>query len=286
MTAEEIEMQMPYQKWFWRDWLADQAILMLPPEHRCIWFEMLGLMASSENPGYLETFGVEPELYISFQRRINVKSVKSGMAAIEKLGLFSRDDSGKIYSRRIIREADELQRQLHNGSKGGRPKTQPQNPEPKPTTETPIAIAKAIAKTKEKKKIANTISKENGEKGVCLPDLHPTEVSPGKRRWYSPSPEDNQARAIRLFNECLEGTNSDPNNKAFRAQNANRSQFVDQIRLALEENTWEDLEKAIEAYALEMDEAKTESRFRKTPNNFFSEGMYRQYLPEKEVKNA
>jgi len=150
MTAEEIEMQMPYQKWFWRDWLADQAILMLTPEHRCIWFEMLGLMASSENPGYLETFGVEPELFISFQRRIQVKSVTAGMAAIEKLGLFSRDDSGRIFSRRIIREADELQKQLHNGSKGGRPKTQSQNPEPKPNTETPIAIAIAIAKEEDK----------------------------------------------------------------------------------------------------------------------------------------
>lgn len=156
--TEEV-MQMPYQRWYWRDWFADQAILMLPPEHRCIWFEMLGLMASGDAPGFLDTYGVEPDVYISFQRRIDLHVVQQALIQIERLGLFSRDESGRIFSRRIIREADEFSKNQSNGSRGGRPKNT-ENPNQKPQPETPISISISRSISIEDNKCSNEHSSD------------------------------------------------------------------------------------------------------------------------------
>ena len=34
-----------FQQWYWGDWFGDTNVARLDPASRCVWFELLGIMA-------------------------------------------------------------------------------------------------------------------------------------------------------------------------------------------------------------------------------------------------
>lgn len=108
MTNEEenlLAMKTPYIKFFVRDWQSCPELRMCSYAARGLWMELMCMMAQG-NPryGYLEING---QPYTTEQiRRITGGDDKteSLLNELETCGVFSRDEKGTIYSRRM--EAD------------------------------------------------------------------------------------------------------------------------------------------------------------------------------------
>ncbi len=94
---------MPFCKFFPRDWLSDFQLRGCSLAARGLWADMLCLMAMSDRRGYLEE-NRKPMLPAQLARRIGAKlaEVKRLLAMLEQAGVFSRDDKGVIYSRRMV----------------------------------------------------------------------------------------------------------------------------------------------------------------------------------------
>ena len=101
---------------------------------------MLCLMAMSDRRGYLEE-NRKPMLPAQLARRIGAKlaEVKRLLAMLEQAGVFSRDDKGVIYSRRMVDDERRTVEARRWGRQGGNPKltgegiTSPLTPKDNPT---------------------------------------------------------------------------------------------------------------------------------------------------------
>ena len=104
-------------------WLSEEGLRVCCLEAQGLWFRCLCLMfKNEERRGYLEHKGV-PIDHEWLARSVNVpvQKVEKLVAELEKARVFSRDSSGVIYSRRMVRdEAARLQSQEH-GKRGGNP---------------------------------------------------------------------------------------------------------------------------------------------------------------------
>lgn len=280
-------------------WLGDSVLKMLGSDVQATWIYMLAHMATTNPPGYM----VMPDGSPCSNENIAVLTGKDAHLVNQVVHqliihkVCSVTHEGVIYSRKMVK--------LHELSEKRattlRSPSEKESVRGERTTNTVLVnqlvhqnanqlvhpqSLSHINKSNIKGNKTHPYNPLSGDECVSLESLHPTEITPGMRRWYSPSPEDNQARAIRLFNDCLEGTKEDPENRAFRAENANRLKFVEAIKAALDDFTWEQLEAAIQSYTLQCDRAKIESKYRKTPNKFFEEGLYRQFIDAQEVSNV
>ena len=112
----------PWMKFYPSDWRADAMLRLCSIGARGLWAEMMCLMHDAVPYGSLLVNG----------RRIDKKQL-AGLAAIserectallielEANGVFSRDDDGTIYSRRMRRDAAKAVKDKENGKLGGNP---------------------------------------------------------------------------------------------------------------------------------------------------------------------
>lgn len=107
--------------WFWSDWLGDQAVRRLTPAERGVWIDLLALAAAASPVGYVCDDRGTPLTDSEIARVTNAASAeevgKLIVGIIEK-GAASRDRSGRIYNRRMVRDA-ELRRKRAAAGKGG-----------------------------------------------------------------------------------------------------------------------------------------------------------------------
>jgi hypothetical protein len=89
---------------------------------RGLWIEMLCVATQFEPYGYLAE-GDRPLTAEEIAVMVGAKpaEVRRLTNELERRGVFSRDALGRIYSRRLVREAEALQRLRKNGAKGGNP---------------------------------------------------------------------------------------------------------------------------------------------------------------------
>lgn len=87
----------------WRD-SAD--VRSCAPLARAVWLEMLCVMAEAEPFGFFLIDGkkVGPGRFAQVAN-MTVEDVQSGIAQLEKAGVFSRDGEGRIYCRKMARDA-------------------------------------------------------------------------------------------------------------------------------------------------------------------------------------
>jgi hypothetical protein len=109
-----------WAKFLWRDWLIDSAVRSCTPEERGVAFDDLCFMGSEEPIGYLEN---NQELLKVRARFVGVSAEK--LARIEqvlvKKQVFSVDETGRIYSRRMVRDYEKWLENKENGKLGGNP---------------------------------------------------------------------------------------------------------------------------------------------------------------------
>jgi len=112
----------PWMKWYPGDWRADPLLRACDPISRYVWMEMIGLMHEAEPYGHLVIAGRAMD-YKTLSRVIGVTEgdVKRAAKELESLGVFSRTNSGVIFSRRMIRDEKRRETLQKNGTKGGNP---------------------------------------------------------------------------------------------------------------------------------------------------------------------
>jgi hypothetical protein len=117
-------MNLPYCKFFPRDWLGDAQLRLCSLAARGLWADMLCLMGSNETRrGYLEVGGKSITDPGTLARLVgaDVGEVSKLIAELEAAGVPSRDASGTIFSRRIVKDAAVLEQKRAAGKQGGNP---------------------------------------------------------------------------------------------------------------------------------------------------------------------
>jgi hypothetical protein len=132
MTHSNRQDQRPAFQFYPGDWKRDDNLRLCSLAARGLWLEMLCTMFFSEKRGSLCVAGKQitsKELAkLVAEPEANVKQM---LSELERAGVFSRDDDGTIYSRRMRREASISQARAEAGRKGGS-KQNPSKIETKP----------------------------------------------------------------------------------------------------------------------------------------------------------
>lgn len=115
-------MKRPAFQFYPGDWRRDMALQFCSIAARGLWIEMLGLMHDAEPYGFLALNGkpIGPDALAS---RIGISDSEcyALLQELEAAAVFSRDDNGTIYSRRMVRETNRSTTGTENGKLGGRP---------------------------------------------------------------------------------------------------------------------------------------------------------------------
>jgi hypothetical protein len=106
-----------YSKFFWADWRSEPGLPLCSFAARGLWIEMLALMAETDD-GSLSINGKEPTIsMIAELTRARGQDVEPLLQELETYGAFSRDRGGKIYCRRMRKDALKRRRNSEAGKK-------------------------------------------------------------------------------------------------------------------------------------------------------------------------
>jgi hypothetical protein len=95
-------------QWFWSDWLGDQGVRRLTLAERGLWIDLLALMAAASPAGHLCDGSGNPLSDGDIARLTNAPSAEEVgdlIASILRKGVASRDRAGRLFNRRMIRDA-------------------------------------------------------------------------------------------------------------------------------------------------------------------------------------
>jgi hypothetical protein len=116
------EKRQPWMKWYPADWRADPALRMCSLAARGLWIELLGFMHEAEPYGHLIVGGRCPTpAQIASLVGADLRSVNTALAELEAASVFSRDDEGRMISRRMLRDKAKADQDRQNGRSGGNP---------------------------------------------------------------------------------------------------------------------------------------------------------------------
>jgi hypothetical protein len=115
-------MANPWMKFFPSDWRADPALRMCSVSARGLWMEMLCIMHEAEPRGSLLINGHPvTERQLASLTGATLREVNTWIAELELSGVFSRDENGTIFSRRMKRDQEKADQDKANGKAGGNP---------------------------------------------------------------------------------------------------------------------------------------------------------------------
>jgi hypothetical protein len=124
----------PWMKFYPSAWRSDPALRMCSIMARGVWIEMICIMHEAVPRGSLLINGKAPnDRQIAGNCGCSTKEVSAAIAELEEAGVLSRDEQGVIFSRRMKRDEEKLERDKANGATGGNPKLKGvENPKPNP----------------------------------------------------------------------------------------------------------------------------------------------------------
>lgn len=116
-------MPQPFIKFFPADWEADAQLMSCSLAARGLWLHMMRVMHEADPYGFFVGRSGETVDLIAFAHRINAKpqEVRRCMTELEKEGVFSRDDDGRIFCRRMVRTRAKSLAASEWGKDGGSP---------------------------------------------------------------------------------------------------------------------------------------------------------------------
>lgn len=112
----------PWLKFFPSNWRSDPALRSCSIGARGLWMEMICIMHEAEPRGSLRINGVPVTAkQLAALAGIRQKECEKLLAELENSGVFSRENDGEIYSRRMRRETEKALKDKENGKQGGNP---------------------------------------------------------------------------------------------------------------------------------------------------------------------
>jgi len=120
--------RMAWFKFFPSDFLSDPALRLCGIAAQGLWVHCLCHMHLSERRGYLLINGksIQPTQLARIVGE-SPSVIEALLAELEGAGVFSRDESGVIFCRRMVRDHAYMERQRELGRKGGNPALKPHN---------------------------------------------------------------------------------------------------------------------------------------------------------------
>lgn len=113
--------KIPAFQFYPADWRKDLAVQSLPFLERGIWFEMLCLMHESEERGRLIVNGRPmPDETIARLLGLDKQTFVKAVTVLLESGVATRDESGALINRRMIRDEELRKVRKEAGSKGGK----------------------------------------------------------------------------------------------------------------------------------------------------------------------
>ncbi len=143
-------MKRPSFQFYPQDWLSASEVRACSVSARGLWIDMICLMHQGEPYGHLTLNGkgILPPI-LARMVGASIEEVEGWLSELESVGVFSREDDGTIYSRRMIRDEEIRQSRAAGGVKSiehpnvAKPKTDKKRQEgypsriPSPTPFTP-----------------------------------------------------------------------------------------------------------------------------------------------------
>lgn len=116
-------MNLPWFKFFPRDWLGDVALSTLGFEAQGLWFRMICFMDSGTPRGHLIVGGKPLLTGIEMARAFGgtPERIDYLLKELERANVFSRTQEGVILCRRMVRDTNQFQMRQSNGKRGGNP---------------------------------------------------------------------------------------------------------------------------------------------------------------------
>lgn len=108
-------------QWFWSDWRGDPLVRRLTPAERGLWIDLLSYAAASTPVGYVCDQQGSPISNEEIARFTNAtpNEVVTLIAGILAKGVASRDRSGRLFNRRMVRKAELSAKRKRIGREGG-----------------------------------------------------------------------------------------------------------------------------------------------------------------------
>lgn len=233
MTASTHRMKRPAFQWYPGDARRDVALQACSLEARGLWREMMDLMHDGEPYGHL-TAGDVPMTDEQLARIVGLTlpKLRKLVAELELHKVFSRNASGVIYSRRMVRDEHIREVRAHSGKLGGNPALldkqkdkQPPNQTVKQTPTPAVAVASAVALDLGKvgtSGAGNAAPPASASPRCALPELPPAALEFGKAFYAGASPERRADVAAQLLATLADGATLNGNAKRIRAQSPAR----------------------------------------------------------------
>lgn len=123
----------PWDKFFWNDWENDPALKLCGLSAQGLWMRILCICAKADPKGYLVVAG--RPLSAADLAALAGKpqpEVETLLRELADYGVSSTDRIGRIYSRRMVRDAKKARIAVENGKKGGNPNLSKQTVIPPP----------------------------------------------------------------------------------------------------------------------------------------------------------
>jgi hypothetical protein len=115
-------MTTPWMKFYPADWRSDPKLRLCSMAARGLWIELLCIMHEAEPRGFLVSNGSQlSDKQLAALVGTTTRELNALLNELEAAGVFSRDENGTIYSRRVVRDAEKQVRDKENGRKGGNP---------------------------------------------------------------------------------------------------------------------------------------------------------------------
>jgi hypothetical protein len=122
-VSTTVKGKYPWMMFYPSDHRADPAVRMCSIAARGLWVEILCLMHEAEPYGHLLSKGTPiSNRQLAMVVGVSEIEIEPLLAELENHSVFSRDDSGVMYSRRMVRDFRKRERNAENGKRGGNPR--------------------------------------------------------------------------------------------------------------------------------------------------------------------
>lgn len=111
-----------WTKFYWSDWESDPALRLCSLAAQGLWMRMLCIASAHDPIGYVAVAGRGlDETALARMTGCSGSEASELLGELDRNGVFSRDRTGRIYSRRMVTDARRAAIARKNGKRGGNP---------------------------------------------------------------------------------------------------------------------------------------------------------------------